>query len=283
MPGSCSPSAPSNAELLVTISDRPIDVVDQYVYPLHDDDSPVRSALVDRCRGDLDRYGMFDLVGLMQPAAITTSLVQVRPLIDERSFVHRRRHNIYFQPTVDGLDPDHAALREVETTNRTVCADQLDGTPVMELYRWPSLRRFVADVLAVPSLHVMDDHLAAVNVMSYRDGEALNWHFDRAGFTTTLLLQRPQAGGVFEFRRDLRTDDDPHYDDVAALIGGRDALVQQRNLDPGTLTVFAGRHTAHRVTATIGPIDRVITVYSYAEVPGQQLTDAERVGFYGRS
>lgn len=283
MPGSCSPSAPSNAELPVTISDRPLDLVDQDAYPLHDDDSPVRSALVDRCRSDLDRHGMFDLVGLMQPAAIATSLMQVRPLIDEGSFVHRRRHNIYFEQTVDGLDPHHAALREAETTNRTVCADQLDGTAVMELYRWPPLRRFVAEVLAVPSLHVMDDHLAAVNVMSYRDGEALNWHFDRAGFTTTLLLQRPQAGGMFEFRRDLRTDDDPHYDDVAALIDGRDSLLQQRNLDPGTLTVFAGRHTAHRVTPTVGPTDRVIAVYAYAEVPGQQLTDAERVGFYGRS
>jgi hypothetical protein len=226
---------------------------------------------------------MFDLVGLLQPAAIDTSLRQVRPLIDEHSFVHRRRHNIYFQPGIEGLEPDHAALREVETTNRTVCADQLDGTLVMELYRWPPLRRFIADVLQLPGLYVMDDHLAAVNVMSYRDGEALNWHFDRAGFTTTLLLQRPQAGGVFEFRRDLRTDDDPRYDDVAALVAGDDALVDQRAPDPGTVTVFAGRHTAHRVTSTIGPTDRVIAVYSYAKVPGQQLTEAERLGFYGRS
>lgn len=55
--------------------------------------------------------------------------------------------------------------------------------------------------------------------------------------------------------------------DVAALIDGNDPFVERRRIERGT----------------IGPIDRVVAVYSYAEVPGQQLTDAERVGFYGRS
>jgi hypothetical protein len=54
----------------------------------------------------------------------------------------------------------------------------------------------------------MSDPLARVNIIAYRAGEALNWHFDRAEFTTTLLLQAPNAGGAFQYRRDLRTASD---------------------------------------------------------------------------
>ena len=55
------------------------------------------------------------------------------------------------------------------------------------------------------TLFTMRDPLARVNVMSYREGEALNWHFDRSEFTTTLLLQEPSGGGEFQYRTDLRT------------------------------------------------------------------------------
>jgi hypothetical protein len=37
----------------------------------------------------------------------------------------------------------------------------------------------------------MADPLARLNAMAYGEGQGLNWHFDRAEFTTTLLLQAP--------------------------------------------------------------------------------------------
>ena len=56
-------------------------------------------------------------------------------------------------------------------------------------------------------MFTMRDPSARMNVMRYGNGEALNWHFDRSEFTTTLLLQSPSAGGEFQYRSDLRTDD----------------------------------------------------------------------------
>ena len=226
---------------------------------------------------------MFDLVGFLRPGAISQTLVSLRPLIENHSFEHRRSHNIYFLPAIEGLATDHPALRTVETVNRTVCADQLTGSVLRAIYEWAPLRRFIADVIEVDALHTMADHLARVNVMSYRDGEALNWHFDRSEFTTTLLLQRPGAGGDFEFRSGLRTADDPNYDGVATLIEGTDPLVQRHEIEPGTLTVFAGRDTAHRVTEIVGERDRVVAVFSYFEQPGVVFNDTERIGFYGRT
>jgi len=121
-----------------------------------------------------------------------------------------------------------------------------------------------------------------VNVMAYRAGEALNWHFDRSEFTTTLLLQAPETGGEFEYRSDLRSANDPNHAGVAQLLEGRDPQVKRIRLHAGTLNVFRGKNTAHRVTTVQGRVDRFIAVFSYYEKPGVMFSDAERMGFYGR-
>ena len=54
-------------------------------------------------------------------------------------------------------------------------------------------------------------------------------------------------------------------------------------LAPGTLNVFRGKNTAHRVTAVEGRVPRIVAVLSYYETPGVSFTEAERLGFYGRT
>src|SRR5690606_34007514 len=76
-----------------------------------------------------------------------------------------------------------------------LCADQLQGNPVIALYEWPPFVQFLAATMGKQALYPMQDPMARVNVQASRDGEALNWHFDRSEFTTTILLQAPQAGG----------------------------------------------------------------------------------------
>ncbi len=49
------------------------------------------------------------------------------------------------------------------------------------------------------TLHKMDDRIAGANVMTYYEGKALSWHFDRSEFTTTFLLQALNSGGEFEY------------------------------------------------------------------------------------
>ena len=134
-----------------------------------------------------------------------------------------------------------------------------------------------------PALYPMADPLAAFNVMSYRAGQALNWHFDRSEFTVTLLLQAPEAGGVFEYRTDLRSPDDPNYEGVARLLAGEDPQMRRMSVIPGTLNVFRGVNTPHRVTPVSGDRARMIAVLTYYEAPGAMFTESEQLGFYGRS
>ena len=134
---------------------------------------------------------------------------------------------------------------------------------MLSIYQYEPQIRFLAATMDKPRLHAMQDPLARANVMSYRDGEALNWHFDRSEFTTTLLLQAAEQGGDFEYRTDLRSDDDPNYEGVARLLEGRDPQSKIMRVKPGTLNVFRGKNTAHRVTTVRGNRDRMIAVFSY--------------------
>ena len=258
------------------------DIVDLDRYPLDRPDSPACGALVARARAELATGGMFNLPAFLTPAARAAATAALSPAFARDAFTHARRHNIYFRKAIPDLPPDHPALAEVETINRTLCADQMAGNPVLALYDWPPFAAFLARVMDKPALYTMDDPLARVNAMSYAKGQGLNWHFDRSEFTTTLLLQAPRGGGLFEYRSDLRTAEDPNYDGVARLLRGEDPELRSITLAPGTLNVFLGRNTAHRVTPVEGETDRIIAVFSFYDRPGVRFTPEEQKGFYGR-
>lgn len=258
-------------------------LVDLEKYPLDRLDEDVGRALVAECREDLAREGLFNLAGLLRPAVIAELLDELKPLIREASFTHRRRHNVYFLPEMDELPADHPALAELETVNHTVCADQFPGNALMQLYGWPPFIDFLARVMQKPQLYPMTDPLACLNVMAYRDGEALNWHFDRSEFTTTLLLQSAETGGEFEYKTGLRSDDDPNYAGIGEFLRGDQSDVSRLKLSPGTLNVFRGTNTLHRVSPVQGEGERIIAVFTYYERPNVRFSDEENIGFYGRA
>jgi hypothetical protein len=258
-------------------------ILDLGRFPLDKPGSPAWMDLVAQCKADLAKEGMFNLKGLMRPEAISKAMDEVAPIMERLSFLHKRNHNIYFRKEVPGLAPDHPALKTVDTINHTVCGDQLEQTVIDWIYSWPQMAVFLTACMDKTSLFSMADPLARMNVMRYGDGEALNWHFDRSEFTTTLLLQEPTGGGEFLYRTDLRTDDDPNYEGVAAVLEGHDKLVKSHYLKAGTLNVFKGKNTLHKVTTCTGRDSRFIAVFSYYEHPGVRFTKEEQVGFYGRA
>ena len=259
------------------------DILDLDRFPLDKPGSPQWQGLVDRCRADLAKAGMFNLEGFVRPTAIERALREIKPVMETLSFTHRRSHNIYFKKEIPGLPADHPALRRVETVNHTVCSDQIPESIPLWIYEWPQFAVFLAATMNKEMLFTMRDALARVNVLAYRKGEALNWHFDRSEFTTTLLLQAADAGGEFQYRSNLRTDADPNYDGVARLLVGQDNEVRTLKLAAGTLNVFKGKNTAHRVTPCEGAQDRIVAVLSYYERPGVMFSKEEQVGFYGRA
>jgi hypothetical protein len=258
-------------------------LIDLDRYPLNRPESSEWKALVVASKAELESEGLFNLAGFVRPESVERAVRELKPVLDTAAFRHRREHNIYFQREVNGLAADHPALKIFTTANHTICADQMTEAMVMQLYLWEPFRFFLAAVMEKDALYTMADPLARANVMAYRNGEALNWHFDRSEFTTTLLLQAPETGGVFEYVKDLRSDEDPNYDGVASLLLDERSDVAHMPLEAGTLNIFRGKNTAHRVSPIRGNVERIIAVFSYYERPGVQFSAEERIGFYGRA
>ena len=257
-------------------------ILDLDRFPLDRRDGVRGRALLARCHRELHESGMFSLAGLIRPEALERCVADVEPLFGTSAFTHSREHNIYFDDEIEGLEAGHPALGRLRTVNHTVCGDLIPTSLVTRVYEWQPLIDFLAAAMDKPRLYPMADPLARINVMAYRSGDALDWHFDRAEFTTTCLLQAPLAGGEFQYRSGIRSDADPNYEGVGRLLAGGDDEVRTLPLAPGTLNVFKGRNTAHRVTPTEGHRARIIAVFSYYETPDVSFSDAERLGFYGR-
>ena len=258
-------------------------VLDLDRWPLDALDSARGHALVARCRDDLCDAGMFSLPELIRAEALRVCVAEVAHLFDTASFTHARDHNIYFDDEIEGLEAGHPALGRLTTVNRTICGDQIPASKIARIHEWQPLIDFLAAAMDKPQLYPMADPLGRINVMAYRAGERLNWHFDRAEFTITILLQAPLSGGEFQYCSGLRSEADQNYDGVARLLAGDDEHMRTLPLAPGTLNVFRGKNTAHRVTPVEGDRARIITVLSYYETPDVTFSDKERLGFYGRT
>ena len=257
-------------------------ILDLDRYPLHRLDSEAGLELLQRCSEDLESNGMFTLPGFLRREVVDDMLPELTRRMRRESFTHAREHNIYFDDAPHDLPANHPALGRVRTVNHTLCGDQL-VEPLRALYHWDGLAGFLASVMGKAALYPMADQLACANVMGYYQGEGLNWHFDRSEFTTTLLLQAPDEGGLFQYRKELRSDRDPNYAGVARLLRDEDEEVRTLRLDAGDLNVFRGKNTAHRVTPPVGERARLVCVFSYYETPGRRFSDEENLGFYGRT
>ena len=110
----------------------------------------------------------------------------------------------------------------------------------------------------------------------------LGWRYDRADFVTTLLLQAPESGGTFEYVPLLRSSDNENYNDLERLLDNTHEGVVQLANEAGTLTLFVGHYSPHRVTLVQGLRPRLIAVLSYETEPGIMFSEAARKRFYGR-
>ncbi|MDH3447731.1 MAG: hypothetical protein OEO18_06270, partial [Gammaproteobacteria bacterium] len=94
------------------------------------------------------------------------------------------------------------------------------------------------------------------------------WHYDSNDVVFSLLLQAPEAGGVFEYAPYIRSKTDENYDAVAKLLEDPGAIAVRPEIAPGNLTVFKGDLSMHRVTEVQGARKRIVALFSYDRNPG---------------
>ena len=75
---------------------------------------------------------------------------------------------------------------------------------------------------------------------------------------------------------------DESYEAVRAVLDGSSDRVVQLEMTPGTLLIFEGRHSIHRVSAIHGPTPRLVGLLAYDTKPGTCSSELLRLARYGR-
>ena len=253
------------------------EIINQKVYNLLDSD------FVQKCKIDLDQNGVLTLSNFLNANTLKELVVEAEDAASQAYFTNST-HNVYLTKIDDRFGLDHVINKQLVSSKGCICTDQIKLTSKLKtLYSSNTFKSFIAAVVGETSLFPYDDPLSSINVHYAGEGQELNWHFDNSEFAITLLLQSPIGGGEFQYLKDFRNADknEMNFEGVDKLLTGSIAP-RILTMKPGTLVLFRGRNSIHRVTPTIGDTKRILVVLAYNSEPGIALSESARKTFYGR-
>ena len=264
------------------------DIVDLERYPIADLDTPEGRRTVRECRAQFDDAVSCHLPGFVRESALKQILRDVGRVSHLQHYYRQDRgaydledpkavsqHRLY-------EDGDPRGIRHRRHLAWLGYDDFGLEAPLRRLYEWPTLTRFIAEVLGEPILYSVDDALMGVLVNISNEGDELGWHVDSHDFAITLLLQEAAQGGLYQYVPNTAPGDE-NFDLVPGLFQGDQSAVRTVPMKPGSLVLFRGRNTLHRVTKVSGDTPRLLALFAYDNVPHRQFGDSFRRNVLGRT
>lgn len=252
-------------------------IIDLEQCPLYDENFRAE------CKHALDENGVLSLCNFLKPATIT-SLQNEGEKHQHLAYYTLNSHNVYLTTPDPKYAVDHPRNREVSSSKGCITADQIpNDSALYTLYEAAEFRGFLCAVLGEEALHEYADPLSSINLHYASEGQELGWHFDNASFAITLMIQCPENGGAFEYVSKVRDADsgDMNYE-LSGKILNSEVPTKTLLMDAGTLVLFRGRNSMHRVTPVIGKRTRMLAVLAYNTEPGISLSESARMTFFGR-
>ena len=247
------------------------DLIDIDRYPLHALDSDEGERLVARCRHALEDKALCLLPGFVRSEALaemvseTTPLTRVAHYLDETNFFSHDREADKKWPA------GHPNRAKIPNCYRQVLTEDVpENSRLYALSRWSPLTEFVRRVFTAETMYRSNCPHLSLTLKIADTGDADGWHYDPNDGVVSLLLQKPDNGGQFEYTPYIRSPDDERYDDVAKLFADPQAYALRPSMEPGTFVLFNGHLSMHRVT-TVGETTqpRMIALLSYDKTPDQ--------------
>ena len=252
-------------------------IVNLNKYPLD------KSSFINQCKSTIDAEGCIVLPDFLRKDSIKQLIKESRQN-QYKAFYCEQKHSVYIAPLDESLPVDHPYNRQVISSKGCITDDQLeDNSDLKSLYRSELFRDFIAEVVGEKYLYEYADNLSSINIHYAAESQELGWHFDNSSFAITLLIQKPNEGGSFEYIRDFRDSDNNvmNYEGVNDLLDDKFSP-NILSMDSGSLVLFRGRNAVHRVTPTKGNRVRILSVLAYNSAPGIQLSESARMTFYGK-
>ena len=253
---------------------NPKNIIDFDRYPLHELNGNAGQKLILRCHRDLQSRALCRLPGFIR-ADVVRSMADEATALGSVAYAYQAQRYAYDDCDVS-LPETHPRNQKHLCSYRQVLNHQISNdSSLRQLYGWQALTEFLRRALGIDSLYQSGCPHLALTLQISRQGDANGWHFDGNDFVVSLLLQSPDSGGEFEYAPYVRSADDERYDAVAKVIAEPDEYAERPAIEPGTLTLFKGDLSLHRVReigATNRP--RIIALFSYDERPGQVFPQA---------
>ena len=239
-------------------------------------------ASIEKARNDLHHHGLAVLPDFLTAAALETTLQHCKPLENE-AYHNTLIGNAYLEPVDETLPEDHARRITDSTSLGVIAYDQFSKDhPLLELYHAPEFKNFIELCIDRGPLCYYDCPLGKVNLAVMAEYEKLCWHFDQSDFVVSIPLQHADEGGEYQYVYQIRSADEENYDAVKRLLQGDHSNAKVLNVAPGSLVLFEGRYTIHRVTEVKGSTTRLVALFGFDISPGKSSTPYLRKIRYGR-
>jgi len=265
------------------MNDRLKTIVDLENYPINNLSSPKIIDLIKNCKENLDKFSCATIPNFILPQSLEIMNFELEKQID-KVFMSNKSVNPYLNSKDDNsLPKDHPKRIFMERDNGYLNSDLFDKDSEMKfLYKQEELLKFVSACLGISPIYRWADPLAchAYNVM--RPEGILPWHFDSCEFTLSIMIQKPDEGGIFEYCPFIREPGNENFDEVKKVIEGDRTKVRQLKLEPGDLQIFKGRFTMHRVTKVKGNKPRYLCIPAYVLDPWRVNTPEHSKAIYGK-
>lgn len=262
--------------------------LDQFIdldrYPIHDLTNATRRHLVNETRDQMLATGCFRIPQFVRSGAVEAMRAEATALHD-RVYWSEQDHNPYFSADDESLPANHPKRTFQHRESGFVNSDLLlPASPLRQIYDSDVMVHFIWECLGVGQpIYRWADPLGRNPYGVQAPGQELPWHFDGNEFTVSMLVQRADAGGIFEYVPNIRRPDAENFEHVAhVLAGGRDG-VRELDLIPGDLQLFAGRYSMHRVTQVEGATTRYIGLPTYVFDPFRVNRSFHSSTIYGRA
>ena len=247
-------------------SDSLSEIVDLSRYPIDDLKSADGGRVVRHAKSDLAERGLCLLRGFIRPDALEEMVAEAIKLLP-RAFSRDLEFNVYGYALDNTLPPQHPA-RIMNRTVQQVIGYHLmsEASKLRALYEADAIPQFLSAVLDEP-VYRCADPLVSLTITALGDGHQHAWHFDSNDYVVSILLQRAEAGGEFQFVPAIRSAEDENLTEVARVLNDDSERVVTATVEPGTLALFQGEYSLHRVSPIRGPTKRLIALLSYDKRP----------------
>ena len=261
------------------------DVVDLERYPIVDLRTAAAERLVRQSQADVDESGLCLLPGFLRPEAVETMVSEAESSRASAFFKDYLFPVYYDREAAESTDlpAGHPRRHRSPNTCGAIGYDMFPlDSPIRQLYESPSLTSFLSAVLR-RDVYPCADPLIGLVLSVTGDGQELGWHFDGNDFVVSLMLRPSGQGGEFEYAPHIRSPEDENYDAVSRVLGGSRDDVISVALQPGTLALFRGQRSLHRVAPVAGPRERLIALFSYDSQPDMVYSDEVHLRVVGRT